>query len=91
MPVTTAASVHPHLHVMILENLVFRIFFPRFRQIIGTRGDLSLGICQCVILHQTLFDAGGVTVLIAEREFAFRAQDVIFIASLEGNEREDGQ
>jgi len=59
--------------------------FPRFFDIIGPRGDFSLGICQGVILHHTLFDAGGVTVLVAKGELAFRAQNVVFIAGPERN------
>jgi len=85
----SGSVVHPYLHVMILEDVVFRIVFPRFRHIVGARGDLSLGICQCIILHHTLLDAGGVTVPVAKGEFTFRTQNVILIASQKGNERKE--
>jgi len=87
----SGVAAHPYFHVVILENLVLWILFLRFRKIVSARRDLSLGICQRVIVHHTLFDTGGITVLIAESEFTFRAQNVIFIASPEGNEREDEQ
>ena len=85
----SGSVVHPYFHVVILEDVVFRIVFPRFRHIVGARGDLSLGICQCIILHHTLLDAGGVTVPVAKGEFTFRTQNVILIASQKGNERKE--
>jgi len=87
----SGVAMHSYLHVVILEDVVFRIVFPRFRHIAGARGDLSLGICQGVILHHTLLDAGGVTVLVAKGELTFRTQHVILIASPEGNEWKDEQ
>ena len=76
-------AVYPRLHVVVLKNLVFRIAFFRFGEIIGPRAYLSPGVDQDVILHHALFDAGGIAVLVAEREFVFRAQNIIFISSLE--------
>ena len=83
-PVTTAESPCIRaFNVVVLKNLVFRIAFFRFGEIIDPCAYLSPGVDQDVILHHGLFDAGGIAVLVAEREFVFRAQNIIFISSLE--------
>ena len=76
-------AMYPRLHVVVLKNLVFRIAFFRFGEIIGPRAYLSPGVDQDVILHHALFDACDIAVLVAEREFVFRAQNLIFISGLE--------
>src|SRR5438105_96955 len=83
--------VHPYFHLVVLEDLIFRVVFPRFCKIVRARRDLSFGICQGVILHHTLFDAGGVTVLVAKGELAFHAQNVILVAGPKGNKGKDEQ
>ena len=60
-------AMNARLHVVILEDLVFRIVFLRLGNIVGARGNFAGRASQGVILHHALRDAVGVAPLISHR------------------------
>ncbi len=81
-------AVNPHLHVVVLEDFIFRIGLFRFLDVICARCDFAARVGERVIFHDPAHDSFGVALLIREGEIALGLQHGFFLAcGLRGNTR----